>query len=432
MSNYLAIATVTAALSQALREAIRAEFSGADVTNARPHSVNDGAATETASVNLYLYQVTRNTALSNADLPMRDSRGHISKKPAAAIDLHYLITFYGNQAELEPERLAGIVIRTMHTHSVLSRKLIQDTVSNSNGFPYLANSNLADSVEQVKFSPNPFSLEELSKLWSVFLQTSYTLSVAYLGTVVLIEPEEAPRSPLPVRDRNLYVRPFESAVIEDIKIQDSTGNSLQRADSNSILFIQGRGLKGDLTLIKVGGNEVNPPLADISAQEIRLDLSQISSTILHAGSLPLQVVHQQLIGTPPVPHMANSSNLSVVMLQPEITVNKVVGDGITTFEISVEPSVGKQQHVVLQLNELAAADAQPVSYALVGVDRINPNAPQPDPPADPDIPVSIVYFVINNADVKAADYLLRLQVDGVPSELTVVSGQFDGPRVSIP
>src|SRR5690606_16023724 len=62
-------------------------------------------------------------------------------------------------------------------------------------------SNLADAVEQIKFTPLTLSLEELSKLWSVFFQAPYALSVAYQGTVVLIESEESPHSPLPVLRR---------------------------------------------------------------------------------------------------------------------------------------------------------------------------------------------------------------------------------------
>ena len=44
---------------------------------------------------------------------------------------------------------------------------------------YLKTSNLEDEVEQVKFIPSQMSLEELSKIWSIFFQQSYALSMAY-------------------------------------------------------------------------------------------------------------------------------------------------------------------------------------------------------------------------------------------------------------
>src|SRR5439155_18021587 len=112
--------------------------------------------------------------------------------------------------------LLGSAVRTLHARPVLTRQMIRDTVSS---VAFLANSNLADAVELVKFTPIPLALEELSKLWSVFLQTPYVLSVAYQGTVVLIESEETPQAALPVRERNVYVVPFRQPVIEQVMAQ---------------------------------------------------------------------------------------------------------------------------------------------------------------------------------------------------------------------
>ena len=61
---------------------------------------------------------------------------------------------------------------------VLLRQMIQDAIAAA---PFLTTSNLADAVEQIKFTPMALSLEELSKLWSVFFQAPYALSVAYHG-----------------------------------------------------------------------------------------------------------------------------------------------------------------------------------------------------------------------------------------------------------
>ena len=55
-----------------------------------------------------------------------------------------------------------------------------------NASAFLTTSNL-EEVELVKFTQLPLSLEELGKLWSVFFQTTHVLSVAFQGTVVLIE-----------------------------------------------------------------------------------------------------------------------------------------------------------------------------------------------------------------------------------------------------
>ena len=48
-------------------------------------------------MNVYLYRVSPNPAWRNQDLPTR-ARGPIVDRPLTAIDLHYLLTFYGDEA----------------------------------------------------------------------------------------------------------------------------------------------------------------------------------------------------------------------------------------------------------------------------------------------------------------------------------------------
>ena len=66
-------------------------------------------------------------------------------------------------------------------------------------------SDLAADVERVKLTQLPLNLEELSKLWSVFFQTTYRLSVAYRGTALLLDGDDPGGDALRVLSRNLYV-----------------------------------------------------------------------------------------------------------------------------------------------------------------------------------------------------------------------------------
>lgn len=205
MSNFLAFATVTAALRELLREAVEADVPGASVEVGRPEEPN-GAGT-VPKVTIFLYQVTPNAALRNADLPMRAPNGALVQRPREALDLHYLLTFQGNEVELEPERLLGSVVRTLHAKPVLTPRVIQRVTRAGTS---LAGSNLADGPELVKFTPLPLTLEELSKLWSVLFQTPYSLSIAYQGSVVLIDGDETPPPTPPVREPVVSVTPFEA------------------------------------------------------------------------------------------------------------------------------------------------------------------------------------------------------------------------------
>src|SRR5829696_2873375 len=124
MSNFLAVATVTAALSQMVLDAVKVDVAGADVTTLRPNGAVSGT-----KVNIYLYQVMPNAALSNADLPARRVDGQLLQRPVAALDLNYLLTFFGADAQLEPQRLLGSVVRTLHSRPVLTRDRIKKTIA---------------------------------------------------------------------------------------------------------------------------------------------------------------------------------------------------------------------------------------------------------------------------------------------------------------
>lgn len=206
MSNFLAVATVTFTLSQLIQCTITNDVSCAGVTMARP---DNGTGLPATGVNIFLYQVMPNATWRNEDLPSRRAGGELVQRPRTAIDLHYLFSFYGDETQLEPQRLLGSVIRTLHSQPVLTRKKVYEAVTC--GPASLNTSNLYDDIETVKFTPLPLSLEELSKLWSCFFQTKYVLSVAYIGSPVLIESDEAPQTALPVRvPPNVYasvVRP---------------------------------------------------------------------------------------------------------------------------------------------------------------------------------------------------------------------------------
>src|SRR5262249_500079 len=185
MSNHYAIATVTATLQQLLDKAVSTDVPGASATMVRPDG--PGSGVPDPGVNIFLYQVTPNTATRNEDLPTRSSDGRLVNRPRVGLDLHYLLTFYGKDAQFEPQRVLGSAVRTLHGRPVLTRPQIEQALT---AYPVLVHSNLSHDVELVKFTQLPLTLEELSKLWSVFFQTTYHLSVAYQGTVVLIESED--------------------------------------------------------------------------------------------------------------------------------------------------------------------------------------------------------------------------------------------------
>jgi len=305
---------------------------------------------------------------------------------------------------------------------VLTRKQIRDTIINQQ-FNFLSLSNLAEDIETVKFTPTSLSLEELSKLWAVFFQTQYALSVTYQGTVVLIETDDIPGSTLPVLERNVYTVPFRTPSIEEIKLDSPVGGPITPLSS---IIIRGRALKADVTQIHFGASKLPPPVpTSVADTELKVTLP----ADLRAGVQGLQVEQMFLMGSPPTPHRGFESNVAAFVLAPIIT--KPTPPTFLAGEITVNftPRIGKSQRVRVLLNELQAPTTRaPFGYVFDAPKEngIGPNDQETD---------KIVFKV---KDVAAAEYLVRVQVDGAESSLErdAVSGsptfnEFIGPKIKI-
>lgn len=201
MSNALAIAHVTQALALLIENNLRPEIDMAvSVETRRPPTEPPTEPT----VTVFLYQVTPNASMRHHDLPTRASDGTLLKRPAAPLDLHYLITAYGEETELVGQRLIGCVVRTLHEIPVLPRELIEEAATR----PHLEGSDLAESVQQVRFTPTQMDVDETSKLWGMLHQTPYSLSVVYTGALVFVEGRERPTPPPPVERHTVRAAPF--------------------------------------------------------------------------------------------------------------------------------------------------------------------------------------------------------------------------------
>ena len=126
-------------------------------------------------MNIFLYQVTPNAAYRNADR-RRVAPTAPAQRPQAALDLHYLFTFPATSA-LEPQRLLGAVISTLHSQPLINNQ--NHDTSRDLGFPARDSSLESHRTRQVH---GPAAVARgVSKLWSVFFQVEYSLSTAYQG-----------------------------------------------------------------------------------------------------------------------------------------------------------------------------------------------------------------------------------------------------------
>jgi hypothetical protein len=202
MSNALAIAHVTQALALLIENNVGPEFG--EAVKVEPRKPPADPQLEQPTVSVFLYQVTPNTSQRNNDLPTRAADGTLVKRPAAALDLHYLISAYGDERELVGQRLIGSVVRTLHEIPILPK----DVVEQAGERPYLAGSDLVEAAQRVRFTPTVMDVDETSKLWGMLYQTPYALSVVYQAALVLIDGRESPVPGRPVERPEVRVLPF--------------------------------------------------------------------------------------------------------------------------------------------------------------------------------------------------------------------------------
>jgi hypothetical protein len=424
MSNYLSIATVTAVLQKTLQEGLQNDVYGARVTTVRP--LNLGGNPSDSGVNIFLYQVANNHAFKNIDVATMRARGE-SPKRQTALDLYYMLSFYGNDAELEPQRILGSVVRILNDRRVLNSDLIRETLESSS-FPFLRESNLADQIQQINISPFDISLDDLSKVWSTFLQSPYILSIVYKVVVVLIEGKEPFKRPLPIRGRNLGgIAPFPNKPQINRIVAQSDWNDPILA--NSIILIQGKNLDNNQTRIRISNRELITP-DNVRENEIILSLANIPINSLKAGVQSLQVIHQIDSGIINAGLASVESNVYPFVLCP--TIKNITTDEVerlnielrsATILIQTDLAIQPKQKIILALNEWS----NPLSD--------NPKAYLFEAPIIRRLTQRITIPI---EKIKAGEYLVRLMVDGAESQLIIdnnpessTQGWFIGPKLII-
>lgn len=413
MSNHLAIAVVTASLQRLLQQSVQTSVEGAKVSTARPQSQGGGAPD--TGIALYLYHLKRNTVFGNADTPGRQRRAEIAKRNQLAIDLYYLLSFYGNESELETHRLLGSTLQLFEDQTVLSAQMIRDTLSDP-AYSYLTDSDLAEQIELIRFELLPLSTDELSKVWSVFFQTAHALCVCYKVTVVILEGRDSGQRALPVRDRRLGFSPFsKQPTVEQVLAASGRYDPIL---SSSVLRIRGKMLVSKNVQVRISGVEVAP--TQIKEAEILLPLEAVPREVLKIGIQSLQVVHPQGRAPEDQNQARNStvtleavysgveSNVAPFVLRPTIQKLQIeIAPGLddeprqAVFELATDIPIQAGQRALICLNERCLEN--PRAYVFE-CDRI--------------------YETTSNLRFQAdqlhpGDYLVRLQVDGAESLLQV-------------
>ena len=437
MSNYLAIATVTAALKRLVQAGVSQDVPGAQITTNRPEAPGGNIAG--ACVNLFLYSATPNPAWRNADLRTRRPKGDMVKHGQAGLDLNYIFTFYGNEQRLEPQRLLGSTIQTLVDNPVLSQGMIRDTIANSN-LPELLGSTLEEQVQSVKFLPSEITTEELSRLWSVFFQTPYSLSFTYQATAVLIQGRKPGKAPLPVRGRRFYTSPS----LPSISKVDHQGESGAPITIDSHLVIRGDQLWGENTRIEIGGAELTP--SEVTNTKVEITLATLrpqEQARLRAGVQKLRILLHR-----PQSSVASDAAITTNVLPLVICPIIVNGSqGITLSDIEGHDDDFCSAVVTVQVDLMV--DADQAAFLLLngesypghdGTYIIRRNRPESDGQQANRRPEPTNYLTFNLVNIRRGEYLVRVRINDAESPLEVddttrdspTFEQYIGPSLRIP
>jgi uncharacterized protein DUF4255/IPT/TIG domain-containing protein len=399
MSDFLAVAGVTAVLRWMLREAVAG--SGVDTAvgatptiSALPPDRIVVGATEIPQVNIFMYHVSLNSGWRNVGLPELDPGGRRVSAPPLAIDLHFLLSAYGPN-ELDGEILLGWAMQVMHEQPVLTRDLVQTALSDiathlgaTAEDQQVGHSTLADQAELIRLSPQSLSTEEVYRLWPAF-NAHYRATAAYLATVVLVQRQRPIRAGLPVQVRNILVQPMERPVIEDV--------SPGLVATGEQLVIAGRHFVGDsaadTTVIFDDGTSVPPDTVQDAVVRVT-----IPPTLL-AGVRGVQITRKVRFGSPGDPHQGIQSNLASFMLLPTLLAPPASTKVGTTLTLTINPPIGRRQRAAVLIGSQS-----------VEIDPRPSSAPAASATLDFPIPASF-------APVAAPGAALRVRIDGAESRV---------------
>ena len=192
MSSANAIAAVTFVLrhmldNQLIRQSVSASIGEVTVSALPPDRIAAGAD-ERCRLNLFLYRITPHAAL-------RSEGNGAAPRRQLALDLHYLLTAYGEQ-DFQAEILLGNAVQLLLETPVLTREAIEQTLASAgeNGrhatlpptLAALTATTFPKRMERLEITPEFLSTEETSRLWSA-LQAKYRTTAAYRVSTVVME-----------------------------------------------------------------------------------------------------------------------------------------------------------------------------------------------------------------------------------------------------
>lgn len=208
MGDYTSFAAVTRALVNRLQSAI--SETGGPVGNAvvLPRAPDVPEQLVLPCITLFLYHVVPNADFRNEDLPTRGQDGKVVKRPRAAFDLFYMLSFYGADTpdRMETQLLWGLTTAEFHANPFLSPADVLSAQIDLRAGAASLEAAIADAHE-LRIVTHGLDTDTMSRLWQSFPFANYVPSMVYKVGPCFVGIDEWPAPPLPIRQRALHKSP---------------------------------------------------------------------------------------------------------------------------------------------------------------------------------------------------------------------------------
>lgn len=435
MSNALAIAAVTATLQYYLVNAYTNAPGFAahivTVSCSAPDQVQNSFGTSDVEnqVNLFLHQVTHNTAWRNSDLASMSADGtRRVSSPPLALNLHYLLTAYGSD-DWQAEALLGYALMMLHENPVITRQAIGDAVAKLVGppaiypsnplTPFIASTGVANQIEMIKIVPETLGREEMAWLWTA-LKADYRPTFPFEVSVLLLEPQLPSSLALPVLQRVFAPQSMKTSQIAAIGYKAN----------------QTAALPGDLVTV-TGENLTGAARVSITSQRYGIQIFAALAPEVGGGlgfTLPPE-------GGSPYP--AGVYDLTVQFVDPT---GKLVEQTTNALPFAISPTIPTQTAASAPVTgtmltavtitgivpPVFAGQSATLALSTTATPLVSKSASAQSFPGSV---TSSLTFQFDTGLPAATPLLARLQLDGVTSQIavdmTVFPPVFKGPWVTL-
>jgi hypothetical protein len=404
MSTGFSIAACTVAIADRLHTFIGDSVPGARVTTLNPGS--ESLRSGDPFVNLYLFRTARNGFVSNNDLPTRGPLGAPKNSPVLKLDLDYMITFFGDDTRLDPQRLLGLVAAGLNAEPYIPRDMLRSAIAST---PWLGGGDPALPREEIVVTPLNLPPDAMARLWSEFVDIPYQLTQLYTATPISIEYSLPVEPVLPVRRIGLRAIPSRSLAIT--RLVNAADPDLPISGGGTMAVrIPDPGQEGLSVLLNgIAATGVTAGFDGQGYAALLVPLTSAQPAPLAAGMLTVKVVKHGADGKT----IVAESPAAVTSILPGFAAPPALSaDGKQLDFAMAQPVSAEAAAVAL----LFGRGAKATSHRLLCLPRTGPDTALAAP----------------LAGVAAGEYLVSLELDGVASLLDWADGAYTGPLVTVP